>query len=131
MKQCKIRENNFGRVKRSPARIDALGMVLIIALMVYRLMQHMMRRFIQETKTLLPGWKNQDTDRPTTYILTWALRSIRVLRFDGQRVFAKPPDEQQRRYLEGLGPDQNVYLQPGLKCQPIIPAKYVPKGCGM
>lgn len=117
---------------KTPSRIDALGMILIIALMIYRLMQRMMRRFVRETKTKLPGWKaSRDTDRPTTYMLTWALRGIRVYRIRGQRVFLKPPSDRQRRYLEGLGLDQNVYLEPGFKCQIIIPSKCQVKGCGM
>ncbi len=107
---------------KTPSRIDALGMILIIALMIYRLMQRMMRRYVQETGSKLPGWKkSQDSDRPTTYMLTWALRGIRVYKIRGQRVFLRPPDERQLRYLEGLGLDENVYLQPGVKCHVIIP----------
>ncbi len=117
---------------KTPSRIDALGMILIIALMIYRLMQRMMRRFVQETKTKLPGWKkSQDTERPTTYMLTWALRGIRVYRIRGQRVFLKPPTDRQRRYLQGLGLDENVYLETDFKCQPIIPSKNAAKGCRM
>ena len=116
---------------KTPSRIDALGMILIIALMIYRLMQRMMRRFVQETGRLLPGWKtSRDSDRPTTYMLTWALRDMRVYNVRGQRIFAKPPDERQKRYLEGLGLDENVYLQPGIKCRPIIPTNQAAKGCG-
>ncbi len=115
---------------KTPSRIDALGMILIIALMIYRLMQRMMRRFVQETGTLLPGWKtSSDTDRPTSYMLTWALKGIRIYNVRGQRVFGKPPDERQKRYLEGLGLDESVYLQPTVKCRPIIPANHCVQRC--
>lgn len=114
---------------KTPSRIDALGMVLIIALMIYRLMQRMMRRYVEETGKKLPGWKTyQDTDRPTTYMLTWALRGIRIYLIRGQRAFLKPPDDRQLRYLEALGLDENVYLKPGLKCKPIIPGISGAKG---
>lgn len=116
---------------KTPSRIDALGMILVIALMISRLMQRMMRRFIEVTHQQLPGWKEkQDTDRPTTYMLTWALRGIRVQAYKGQRFFLEPPNERQLRYLEGLGLDETVYLEPLVKCRPLIPDKTVQLGCG-
>ena len=40
---------------KTPSRIDALGMVLIIALMVWRLMERSMRNYVKNTGKLLPG----------------------------------------------------------------------------
>ena len=41
---------------KTPSRIDALGMVLIIALMLWRLTERSMRTYVKNTGTLLPGW---------------------------------------------------------------------------
>ncbi len=56
-------ENDFAFLKdpltvndiflKKPSRIDALGMIMIIALMVWRLMERSMRTYIQNTGTLL------------------------------------------------------------------------------
>jgi len=38
---------------KTPSRIDALGMVLIIALMVWRLMERTMRAYVENEKSSL------------------------------------------------------------------------------
>jgi transposase len=61
-------ESNFAFLKdplvvndlffKTPSRIDALGMILIIALMVWRLMERTMRVHVANTKTMpLFDWK--------------------------------------------------------------------------
>ena len=54
---------------KTPSRIDALGMILIIALMIYRLMERTMRQYLQENNTKVPGWDKKPTDKPTAYML--------------------------------------------------------------
>jgi len=46
---------------KTPSRIDALGMVLIITLMVWRLMERTMRAHVENAKTTLPGWDHRET----------------------------------------------------------------------
>ena len=40
---------------KTPSRIDALGMVLIIALMIWRLMERTMRVHMETSQTTVPG----------------------------------------------------------------------------
>ncbi|MEI6386823.1 MAG: hypothetical protein WCQ50_09315 [Spirochaetota bacterium] len=63
---------------KTPSRIDALGMVLIIALMIWRLMERTMRAYVENSKTRLPGWDNRTTDKPTTFMMTIAMTGIMV-----------------------------------------------------
>jgi len=46
---------------KTPSRIDALGMMLIITLMVWRLMERTMRAHVENAKTTLPGWDHRET----------------------------------------------------------------------
>ncbi len=61
-------ENDFSFLKdplivndtflKTPSRIDVLGMVLIIALMIWRLMERSMRTYVENTNKPLLGWCN-------------------------------------------------------------------------
>jgi transposase len=50
---------------KKPSRIDALGMVLVISLLVWRLMERSMRVYVEETDQAMPGLNKQKTKRPT------------------------------------------------------------------
>jgi len=59
-------ERNFGFLKdplivndlflKSPERIEVLGMVLLIALLVWNLMERAMRQYVGESQRTIPGW---------------------------------------------------------------------------
>jgi transposase len=61
-------EKNFGFLKdplvandvflKKPRRIEAMGLVLVLALLLWRLMERAMRRKTKEEKITLPGWNN-------------------------------------------------------------------------
>jgi len=69
-------EQNFGFLKdpvivnsiflKKPHRIEVLGLVLLIALLIWRLMERCMRRYLDTTKGNITGWKNRPTNRPTS-----------------------------------------------------------------
>ena len=97
-------ENNFSFLKddqivnaiflKRPERIEALGLILLISLLVWRLLEHTMRTELETTDTELPGWDNKPTRRPTAYMLTWKFRGIIVLRngqsADWHNLFLRP-----------------------------------------
>jgi transposase len=109
---------------KSPSRIDALGMVLIIALMVWRLMERSMRAHVKNTGTLLPGWAGRPTDKPTSFMMTTMMTGIMVARTgDGRRSLLCPPQGGPMAFLSAMGLDSNVFIDPGCQCTPIIPRK--------
>ena len=69
-------EKNFGFLKdplivndvflKKPHRIEAMGLVLVLSLLLWRLMERNMRKTLREKRCTLKGWNNSDTSRPTS-----------------------------------------------------------------
>lgn len=108
---------------KTPSRIDALGMVLIIALMVWRLMERSMRTYLTNTGTVLPGWAGRETDKPTSFMMTTVMAGIMVARVGARRYLLCPPGDRPAAFLSAMGLDSNVFVDPGCQCTPIIPRK--------
>ena len=114
---------------KSPHHIDALGMILIMALLIWRLMERSMRTWIKNTGKNLPGWDNKRTERPTSFMLSKAIYAIQVLQTkDGKRHLLRRPTDAQREYLLALGLDCNAFIDPKHECRPVIPKKTVSQG---
>jgi transposase len=113
---------------KTPSRIDALGMILIIALMVWRIIERSMRLYLGQTQTTVPGWDNKPTNKPTSYMLTKLFFGIQVMLFKDQRLFLKEPTNRLFAFLSALGLDSQVFLDPRCQCKPIIPKNIGTKG---
>jgi transposase len=115
-------EKNFGFLKddaivnalflKTPERIEALGLILLIALLIWRLMEFHMRRHLSETQTQLPGWDNKPTARPSAYMVTIKFKGVLILKHDEQRCFARPLSSTQHDFLRALGLNETIFLQP-------------------
>ncbi len=108
---------------KSPSRIDALGMVLIIALMIWRLIERSMRIYVKNTGVLLPGWAGRATNKPTSFMMSTIMAGIMVARVGGHRSLLCPPQEGPRAFLAAMGLDANAFIDPGCLCTPIIPGE--------
>jgi transposase len=108
---------------KTPSRIDALGMIMIIALMVWRLMERSMRTYVKNTGDLLPGWCSRPTTKPTSFMMSTAMTGITVAKINNKRTLLRAPPERPMAFLRALGLDSNVFLNPDCKCTPIIPAE--------
>ena len=114
-------ENNFGFLKddqivnavflKRPERIEALGLILLISLLVWRLVEHVMRTELEEADTTLAGWDNKPTKRPTSYMIRWKFCGIIVLCIDGERRLARPLSETQEAFLNALKVPANCFTQ--------------------
>jgi transposase len=121
-------EQNFGFLKdpvivnalflKSPRRIEALGLILVLALMIWRLMERTMRVSLKETNAKVVGWNNRQTSRPTSFMLTTKFVSVIVIRTDERRFLAEPLDPIQERYLQLLGLSAAVFTDPSLRAIP-------------
>jgi len=102
-------ERNFGFLKddqivnaiflNRAERIEALGLILLISLLIWRLMEHVMRTELKEHDTTVPGWDNKPTRRPTAYMLTWKFKGVMTLRIG-----------EHRRLAQSLSPTQVAFL---------------------
>lgn len=93
-------------------RIEVLGLVLLISLLIWRLMEHCMRRYITKTGNAITGWKNKPTTKPTSFMMTTKFLSILVLKVDHQRQLARPLNTVQLEYLKALNVDPNTFTFP-------------------
>jgi transposase len=113
---------------KTPSRIDALGMILIIALMVWRLMERSMRAHVQNNKITLQGWDNKQTEKPTAFMMTTVLTDILVILVNGNRSIVRGIDSRRLAFLKALGLGPPAFLDPQCQCVPIIPLKSTSKG---
>ncbi len=105
-------ENNFGFLKddqivnaiflKRPERIEALGLILLISLLIWRLIEHTMRTELKAADTTLPGWDDKPTQRPTSYMMTWKFKGLMVLRIGQKRQMAQPLSSTQEAFLQAL-----------------------------
>ena len=93
-------------------RIEVLGLILLISLLIWRLIEYCMRRFIKDTGSTITGWKNKPTTRPTAFMMTTKFLSVLVLRVGHQRQLARPLKAVQLEYLEALSIDPEAFVSP-------------------
>jgi len=93
-------------------RIEVLGLVLLISLLIWRLIEHCMRRYISETGNTITGWKDNPTTKPTSFMLTTKFLSILVLKVENHRRLARPLRPVQLEYLTALGIDPVAFTSP-------------------
>jgi transposase len=106
-------EQNFGFLKdplmvnslflKKPERIEALGLVLLLALLLWRLMERSLRRYVETTGTTLPGWDKKETTRPTAFMMMTKFTAVTVLKVGPQRQLARALSAVQQQYLAALG----------------------------
>lgn len=97
---------------KKPERIEVLGMVLLIALLIWNLMERNMRQSLTEPKQTLPGWDNKRTRRPTSFMMTTKFFGLMIMIFNGVRVLAKPLTPNQQSYLTALGLSVEIFTDP-------------------
>jgi transposase len=114
-------EKNFGFLKddqivnalflKRPERIEALGLILLIALLIWRLMDLVMRSELQARQATVPGWDNKPTARPTAYMVTWKFKGILILCLGTQRRLARPLTDTQLAFLHALQVPASCFTQ--------------------
>ena len=115
-------ETNFGFLKdpvfvnalflKSPRRIEALGLVLILALTIWRLMERTMRLNLAASKSTITGWEKRRTSRPTSLMMTTKFIGVFLLVSSLHRRLAEPFTEIQIQYLRALEVTPNAFLNP-------------------
>jgi len=105
-------EQNYGFLKdpvivnslflKKPERIEALGLILLLALLIWRLMERAMRTHVATTSTPLTGWDKKATERPTSFMMVTKFAGVIVLQLGDHRQLARPLSVVQQQYLRAL-----------------------------
>ena len=95
-------ERNFGFLKdplvandvflKRPHRIEAMGLVLVISLLLWRLMERTMRQNVSKQKITLSGWNNRATAKPTSLMVVSKFSPVFVGITDNRRFLFAPLD---------------------------------------
>jgi transposase len=63
------------------SRIEVLGMILLISLLIWRLIERSMRNYVEENDTTITGWVNRRTKKPTSFMMTTKFISVMKVSF--------------------------------------------------
>jgi transposase len=112
-------ERNFGFLKdpliandiflKKPHRIEAMGLIFILALLLWRLMERSMREKVKKEKIVLQGWNNLRTTRPTAFMMVSKFSPVFVGVKDNLRVLFTPLDKFQLEYLDALDVSPSIF----------------------
>lgn len=106
-------EHNFSFLKdpvlvnsiflKKPERIEALGLIFVISLLLWRLIELNMRSHLETHQDTIPGWDNKPTARPTTFMMTTKFDNIRIIKIQNKRALNGRLSQVQEKYLVALG----------------------------
>jgi transposase len=115
-------EQNYGFFKdpvivkslflKKPERIEALGLVLLLALLLWRLLERQMRAHIESTGRPLTGWDKKPTEGPTAFMRMTKFAGVLVCKVGPQRQLARPLSASQQQYLVALGVSATCFTLP-------------------
>jgi transposase len=115
-------EQNFGFLKdpaivngiflKKTTRIEVLGLILLIALLIWRLMERAMRQFAQPDGSTLPGWEERKTKRPTSFMMTTKFTDVLVITIGKVRRLANQFTDVQLAYLKALKVNPDAFVTP-------------------
>jgi transposase len=115
-------EQNYGFLKdplivnslflKKPERIEALGLVLLLALLVWRLVERTLRAHVETTGNPLTGWDKKTTQKPTAFMMMTKFSAVIVLKVGPQRQLAQPLSPIQQQYLLALGIPATYFTVP-------------------
>jgi transposase len=101
-----------GLFLKKPERIEALGRVLVLALLLWRLMERALRVPVETTGNSLTGWDKKITPKPTTFMMMTKFAAVMVVKVGAQRQLAQPLSAVQQQYLLALGVPATSFTVP-------------------
>jgi transposase len=97
---------------KKPERIEALGLILLVALLIWRVMERAMRTYVDTTSTPLPGWDKQATERPTACMMVTKFAGVMVFKLGHDRQLARPLSVVQPHDLTALDVPATCFTRP-------------------
>jgi transposase len=96
---------------KTEERIEALGLILLISLLIWRLIERSLRKHVEETGCPLTGWDNKPTTSPTALMVTSKFKNIIVIRIGSQLRLNRPLNQVQLQWLQALGLKPNLFTE--------------------
>jgi transposase len=97
---------------KKPERIEALGMVLLLSLLLWRLVERALRVHVETTGSALTGWDQKETQKPTAFMMMTKFSAVMVVKVGSQRQLAQPLSAVQQHYLLALGVPAAYFTAP-------------------
>ena len=97
---------------QKPERIEALGLVLLLALLLWRLVERTLRVHVETTGIPLTGWDKKATQKPTAFMMMTKCAAVMVIKVGGQRQLAHPLSTVQQQYLVALRVPATYFTAP-------------------
>lgn len=97
---------------KKPERIEALGLVLLLALLLWRLVERALRGHVKTTGNTLTGWDKKETLKPTALMMMTKFAAVLVLKVGHHRQLAQPLSAVQQAYLSALGVPATAFTVP-------------------
>ncbi len=98
---------------KRPERIEALGFILLAALLTWNLMEHVMREHLRRSGSTISGWDRKPTSTPTTFMMTTKFKGLLVARIGEEWHFTAPLSGEQQQYVRALGLSEAALLRRG------------------
>lgn len=97
---------------KKPERIEVLGAILLMALLIWNLIEHVLRKHVAEKDVDLPGWDNKTTRRPTAFMMSTKFLGLQAVRVGPVCRLTKTLTKAQQLYLEALGLVEGNLIMP-------------------
>lgn len=88
---------------------EELGFILVISLLIWRLIERCIRKYIKDKDITITGWDKKQTDRPTTFMMSTKFCSVHILRKDDMRWLSREITNVQKQYLDALGLGEEIF----------------------
>lgn len=115
-------EHNFAFLKdplivnslllKKPERIEALGLVLLLALLLWRLVERTLWVHVETTGQTLTGWDKKATQKPTAFMMMTKFAAVMVLKVGAHRQLAPPLSTIHQQYLWALNVPATYFTAP-------------------
>ncbi len=96
-------------------RTEVLGLVLLLSLLIWRLIEYSMRKHAEETGNDLPGWKKRRTEHPTSFMPETKFSGVMIIKIGEERRLNTPLTSEQKEYLHALGINPEIFVKPRLR----------------
>src|SRR5499433_1576742 len=97
---------------KKPERIEALGLILLLALLLWRLVERVLRIHVETTGSTLPGWDKKETQKPTAFMMMTKFAAVIVVKMGAYRQLAQPLSTVQQQYRVALRVPATYFTAP-------------------
>jgi len=90
---------------KKPYCIEAMGLIFVLSLLLWRLMERAMREKVKKEDLTLQGWNNTTTVKPTSFMMVSKFMDVSVGVKRKRRFLFNPLSPVQLAYLHALNPN--------------------------